>query len=177
MYKKYSQITNSSNNLIFLYMSLFDCEQNIRKIRWKDIVTPVNFSVTSKIPSTMMFFDGKDISKLIYKKPTEELKELFENFSKQIFSDDFYIDPEKDISSQLGDVLKSITDRKFVIDDMTIKFDNHIHHMFENAYGQFMLRCKMGIENFQHPERVCYLHIFMDNDIHWFYPIEYILKS
>ena len=158
-------------------MSLFDTSQNIRKIRWKDIVAPVNFSVTSKIPSTIMFFDGKDISKLTYKKPTEELKELFENFSKQIFSDDFYIDPEKDISSQLGEVLKFITDRKFVVDNMTIRFDNHINHVFEVAYEQFILRCKMGIENFQHPEYVCYLHIFIDYDIHWFYPIEYILKS
>ena len=158
-------------------MSLFDCEQNIRKIKWKDIVAPVNFSVTSKIPSTMMFFDGKNIENLIYKKPTEELNEIFKNFSKRIFSDDFYIDPEKDISIQLEDVLKSITDHKFVIDNMTIKFNNHIHHMFENAYDQFMLRYRLGIENFQHPEHVCYLHIFIDNDIHWFYPIEYILKS
>lgn len=158
-------------------MGLFDIERNIRSIRWRDIVTPVNFSIISKIPSTMMFFDGKDISKLTYKKPNDELIGLFENFSKQIFSDDFYIDPEEDMPSQLSDVLKSITDHKFVIDNMTIKFDNHIHPVFEKAYGQFMIRYKLGIEHFQHPERVCYLHIFMDNDIHWFYPIEYILKS
>jgi len=158
-------------------MSLFDIERNIRSIRWRDIVAPVNFAVTSRISSTMMFFDGKNISKLTYKKPTEELRELSKNFSKQIFSDDFYIDPEEDISGQLSDVLKFITDRKFVIDNMTIKFDNHIHPVFENAYGQFMVRYKMGMEGFQYPERIYYLHIFMDNDIHWFCPIEYILKS
>lgn len=158
-------------------MSLFNTEQNIRKIRWKDIVSPVNFSISSRVPSTMLFFDGKDISKLTYKKPTEELKEIFENFSKRIFSDDFYIDPEQDLSEQLGTVLKDFTDRPFIIDKMLIKLDNHIHYIFENAYGQYMLRYKLGVERFQHPEHVCYLHIFIDNDIHWFYPIEYILKS
>lgn len=152
-------------------MSIFNIDENIKKIRWKDIVAPVNFSVTSKIPSTMLFFDGKDISKLVYKKPTAELMELFENFSKRIFSDDFYIDPEEDISSQLGDVLKSITELKFVIDNMTIKFDNHIHQVFENAYGQFMLRYKLGMETFDHPEKVSYIHIILNNYIHWFYPI------
>ncbi len=156
-------------------MGLFDIDQNIRKLKWKDIVSPVNFSISSRIPSTMLFFDGKDISKLTYKKPSKELIKLFDDFSNRIFADDFYIDPEEDISSQLGEVLKDLTDSSFVIDKMLIKLDNHIHTVFENAYGQFMLRYKLGMEQFAHPERVSYLHIILDTDIHWFYPIKYIL--
>ena len=158
-------------------MGLFDTDKNIRKILWKHIVAPVNFSISSRIPSTMMFFVGDDINELTYKKPDKELIWLFENFSKQIFSDDFYIDPEYDLSEQLGDVLKNLTNQSVVVDKNLIKLDNHIHYVFENAYAQFMLRYKLGISKFQHPERVSYLHLILDNNTHWFFPIEYILKS
>lgn len=47
-------------------MSIFNTEENIKKIKWKDIVSPVSYSVTSRKSSLSLFFRGKDLNHLTF---------------------------------------------------------------------------------------------------------------
>lgn len=154
-------------------MGVFDIDSNIRKIKFKDMFSIVNYSVTSRISSLDLFIKGNDIFHLDYLFINPELLRLSINFTKHIFSDDFYFNPEKDLSSQLKTVLKEFTDKDITIDDKTVSFNNKLHYYLANAYGQYLIRTNCGMEAFQHPETITYIHIIINGDIHWFYPVNY----
>lgn len=152
-------------------MGLFDIDENIRKLKFKDVFSPVDYSITSRLSSLDLFIKGSDIFHLDYLCTTPELIKLSIDFTKYIFSNNFYFDPEQDLSTQLKSVIEKFTNYDIVIDDKTISFNNKLHHYLARAYGQYLIRTHFGMEAFQHPETTTYIHIIIDTDIHWFYPI------
>ena len=159
-------------------MSIFNAEENIKKIKWKDIVSPVSYSVTSKKYSLSLFFRGEDLNHLTFigsndlkSEGPDGLCDLSYSFSEKIFTDDFYINPENDISKQLSDVLEDLTEFKIKVDKTLVRFDIKIHPTLISTYEQYMIRHNFGQRGFEHPDRVVYIHIILGEDIHWFYPI------
>ena len=170
-YKKYTQTTNSSNNYVFYYMGIFNIDDNIRKIRFKDRFSKVDYSVSSRVSSLELFFKGTDIFNLTSLLANKEMYKLSGQFTDYIFSNDFWIDPEEDLPTQLKEALKKFTDYDVEIDNKTIIFNNKLHHYLATAYEQFVIRSKFGMDAFQHPEDIGYIHITIGGVIHWFYPI------
>ena len=152
-------------------MGIFNIDDNIRKIRFKDRFSKVDYSVSSRVSSLRLFFKGTDIFNLTSLLANKEMYELSGQFTDYIFSNDFWIDPEEDLPTQLKESLKKFTDYDVEIDNKTIIFNNRLQHYLVTAYEQFVIRSKFGMEAFQHPENVTYIHIIIDNNIHWFYPI------
>lgn len=152
-------------------MGVFDIDSNIRKIKFKDRFSMVNYSITSRLSSLDIFIKGNDIFHLDYLCTTPELLKLSINFTKYIFSNEFYFDPEQDLSTQLKSIIEKFINYDIVIDDKTISFNNKLHQYLACAYEQYLIRTNFGMEKFEHPENVAYIHIIIDNNIHWFYPI------
>ena len=152
-------------------MGLFDIDDNIRKIRFKDRFSKVDYSVSSRVTSLRLFFKGTDIFNLISLHISKEMYELSGQFTDYIFSNDFWIDPEEDLPTQLKVALKKFTDYEVEIDDKLIAFNNKLHHYLATAYEQFMIRNKFGMDAFQRPQDIGYIHITIGKVIHWFYPI------
>ena len=194
MYKKYSQITNSSNNLIFLYMSLFDCEQNIQTI-------PLHL-LLQRLPKDSEFVFGQHY--LWFKSDVDEPELCRINFNRVLeltggwikmmvseFNEDYdniQIDTnsQKTIPEQICEVIKSYLTPDIPVDINVDKYfvtlNNHINTSFETAIEGWEIRNRVGQRGFDVPSQdIGYLHVMFDvtklnlyktkSIIHWFYPL------
>ena len=170
-------------------MGLFDVENNIVRIPFNSAFIPVEFSITSRLSSTKLFFikDEKELSLLYYSKRRydeqifiifRELPDISLKFKTELSKNSFQIDINDNIPIQMGSLLKTITDIPFEVDENCYHFLTiDINPLFQTARGQYEIRQRFNMEGFQHPENIGYIHFTFNKNIHWYYPIEYILKS
>lgn len=165
-------------------MGLFDIENNITKIAFNSVFKSVCFSVTSRLSSTELFFieNETELHPLYRDRNNYELfrklRSVSSDFTKELDNIDFQIDIRDNIPTQLGELLKTITDIPFTIDqDCYHFFIINKHSIFQTARGQFEIRRRCGMDGFSHPENIGYVHFIFNENIHWYYPIEYTMKS
>lgn len=194
MYKKYSQITNSSNNLIFLYMSLFDSEKNIQTV-------PLHL-LLQRLPKDSEFVFGQHY--LWFKSDVDDTELHWTNFNhvleltgggiKTIVSefnedyDNIQIDTNstKTIPEQICEIMKSYSTTDIPVDITVDKYfvalNNHINISFETMAEGWEIRHRVGQKGFDIPSQdIGYLHVIFDitklnlyktkSIIHWFYPL------
>jgi hypothetical protein len=170
-------------------MGLFDIEKNIVKIPFKSAFIPVVFSITSRLSSTKLFFvkDEKELSLLYCSERRfdeqifiifRELPDISLKFKTELSKNSFQIDINDNIPIQMGSLLETITDIPFEVDENCYHFlTMDIDPLFQTAREQYEIRRRCNMKWFQHPENIGYVHFIFNKNIHWYYPIEYILKS
>jgi len=167
-------------------MGIFNIDDNIKKIPFNKSFSKVNYSINSRVTSLDLFFYGSDIfhlnsifysnniNKIYSKTDLNKILDMTDKFIEFIFSDKFLFNPNENIFSQIKAELEKFTENKIDIEDKFISFTNNIHHFFSDAYSQYMIRNKFEAPGFDHPENVAYIHITINDNIHWFLPINYI---
>ena len=161
-------------------MSLFDVNDNIIKVPFNRIFNIVDFSITSRRSSLALFLICNENTFSYISRDNPKFRDLLNaslKLTNELNKNDFQINTNDNIPLQIGVLLKTCTDISFDVDEQCVPFINNLNHIFHTAYTAYEIRRRMGVENFQHPENVGYIHIIFEHNIHWFYPIEYKVNS
>lgn len=193
MYKKYSQITNSSNNLIFLYMSLFDSEQNITYTQLNLIIglLPQEANFGGACPGGSWFLETHASDDSVIYLNIKTVKESYtsawdawELFEEQFNTLQVDLNSQESVAQQLGNIIKDYIkdpDCTSQVDDLFVSFNCNVYTSLASIYNAYILRNMVGQRGFEcPPEYIGYLHIRFyfksrpDSIIHWYLPMRLI---